>query len=136
MDLFLEKWKMPDSGQKTLPLMHKLKGLAGIVEPKRDRACSEGDIMHMHLNFCDPWICFLLLSFPQAFPLHADLSLMIVEHPQRDWIPTPIPLGLALPPPPPLPHTHTHTITLPPTHTITYTIVMKRNMFSEYFRGC
>ena len=38
---FLEEWKMPDSGQKTLPLMHKLKALAGIVEPKRDRANSE-----------------------------------------------------------------------------------------------
>jgi hypothetical protein len=37
---FLEEWKMPDSGQKTLPLMHKLKALAGIVEPKRDRANS------------------------------------------------------------------------------------------------
>ena len=29
---------MPDSGQKTLPLMHKLKALAGIVEPRRDTA--------------------------------------------------------------------------------------------------
>ena len=32
---------MPDAGQKTLPLLHKLKGLAGIVEPERERADSE-----------------------------------------------------------------------------------------------
>ena len=41
VEQFLVQWKMPDSGQKTLPLMHKLKALAGIVEPKRDRADSK-----------------------------------------------------------------------------------------------
>ena len=41
VDKFLEVWKMPDSGQKTLPLMHKLKSLAGIVEPRRERSDSE-----------------------------------------------------------------------------------------------
>ena len=46
VDKFLEVWKMPDSGQKTLPLMHKLKSLSGIVEPKRDRADSESVIRH------------------------------------------------------------------------------------------
>ena len=39
---------MPDSGQKTLPLMHQLKAQAGIVEPRRDRADSELHLCNMH----------------------------------------------------------------------------------------
>ena len=52
---------MPDSGQKTLPLMHKLKSLAGIVEPRRDTAserytcmCRYTTIicMYIHVHIC------------------------------------------------------------------------------------
>ena len=31
---FLKLWQLPECGQRTLPLMHKLKALAGIVEPR------------------------------------------------------------------------------------------------------
>ena len=31
---FLQVWQLPDCGQRILPLMHKLKSLAGVVEPR------------------------------------------------------------------------------------------------------
>ena len=46
---------MPDSGQKTLPLMHKLKALAGIVEPKRE---TESEIHGYPMDKHSTIICY------------------------------------------------------------------------------
>ena len=42
VDSFLKQWYLPDCGQRTLPLMHKLKAQAGIVEPRRESGEREG----------------------------------------------------------------------------------------------
>ena len=81
VDLFLEQWKMPDCGQKTLPLLHKLKTQAGIVEPKRDSEsfsqCS------VELSPCAFLLCTLVppLGTPLSSPCSPLLGLSLCSSP-------------------------------------------------------